>query len=401
MALLIGNWDYSSAPLNSVRKDLEGMTAALKRLGFDVVVAPNLRGSQDFGRALAEALKQQPVNVDDALFVYYSGHGVQLDGKDYLLGTGAPAAARGAEEVRPFAQSAEDLLYEMERAAAGTRVLVIDACRDSVFSQARTVGGQAPKGGFAFRKDDVPNTFVMFANGPGLPTPARSDGGLMGPFTESLTYALTNSSGDILEAYDVAAKMTRELSPSQEPVLYRSKDIERLVLKPKEQASPDVRARELLNDAGALYSRREWAQFHASVERGRLIAATPELKQRLSRESEFAALVLAAEAAQQPEGRNWSKAAENWEKAGGLFPARQWATMNAALASLYADDTERAVRVLAILSAQSDHESARQARKMLAELLKAFPELGPEATKTAAATAKISGTEFEVIKQEE
>jgi hypothetical protein len=363
-----------------------------------VVVASNLRGSQDFGRALSEALKQQPVGVDDALFVYYSGHGVQLDGRDFLLGTGAPAAARVADEVRPFAQSAEDFVYEMERALAGTRVLVIDACRNSVFSAARSVGGTAPKGGFALRQD-VPNTFVMFANGPGLPTPARSDWGLMGPFTESLTQALdSNSSGDVLELYDRAAKMTRELSPSQDPVLYHTKHIERLVLKPKEPVSPDTRARELLNDARALYARREWTRFQAAVGRGKLIASAAVLKERLSREAEFAALALAAEAAQQSDGRDWGRAAENWEKASRLFPARQWVTMNAALAALYADDIERAARVLAVLSAQSDSDQARQAQKMLAELLKAFPELGPQATKAAAATAKVSGEEFEIVK---
>jgi hypothetical protein len=398
MALLIGNWDYSSAPLYCVKKDLEGMSDALKRLGFDVVVVENLRGSQEFGRALAEALKQRSISPDDALFVYYSGHGVQLNGKDYLLGTGAPPAARGAEELRPHSQSAEDLLFEMEGAAAGTRILVIEACRDSVFSPAGSSAGPAPKGGFAFRSDDVPNTVVMFANGPGLPTPARSDSGLMGPFTESLTLALNTSSGDILEVYDIAARKTREFSPGLEPVLYRSKEIERLILRPKEQVAPDTRAKELLRDAGASYERREWSQFQASVERGRLIASAPELKQRLDREVEFVKLVRAASAAQRPERRNWSESAESWERAAGLFPARQWVTMSAMLAALYADDIERAVRALATLSAQADNEPALQARKMLAELLKAFPEFEPIAARRASATTKISGEEFEIVK---
>ena len=134
--------------------------------------------------------------------------------------------------------------------------------------------------------------------------------------------------------------------------------------------------------------------FQAAVERGRLIASAAELKERLSREVEFAALVLAAEAAQQSDGRNWARAAENWEMASGLFPARQWVTMNAALAALYADDIERAARVLAVISAESDNDQARQAQKMLAELLKVFPELGTHATKAAAATARVSGEEF-------
>jgi hypothetical protein len=400
IALLIGNWDYWNLPLNSVKSDLQHMSETLETLGFRVTVKENVRGPQQFAQALGDMLAEEKANSEDVLFVYYSGHGVQLDGKAYLLGTGVSATAQVAEDVRANAESAEGLLARMERAEPGTRILVVEACRNSVFSTPTSLGGQAPRAGFAFQQDDVPNTFVMFANKPGLPTPVRSDYGLMGPFTESLIYALQNSTGEIGDVYEMAAKKTMEISPGQEPVMHHSKSVDRVILRQEESRLLDNRAKDLLNSAEVLYRHRAWYEFGATVARGRALASAPELQQRLAREVEFARLVVTAEGLE--DGHKWADAAANWQKAGEIFPARQWVTMKTAVGWLLADDLSRAVRSLAVLTAQSDSDpAALQARQMLAELVKAFPALEADARKIAQETARISGAEFEPVKREE
>jgi len=399
IALLIGNWDYWNLPLNSVKSDLQQMSDTLESLGFRVTVTENLRGPQQFVEALDNVLTRENANSEDILFVYYSGHGVQLDGKAHLLGTGVSANVQVAEDVRASAESAEGLLAQMERAVPGTRILVVEACRNNVFSAPTGPGGQAPRSGFAFQQDDVPNTFVMFANKPGLTTPVRSDYGLMGPFTESLVYALHNSTGEILDVYETAAKKTADISPEQQPVMHHSKDVDPVVLRPQEGKLQDNRAADLLNGAAAPYRDRAWGEFRATVARGRALASAPELQQRLAREVEFAGFVVAAE--QFEDGHKWTDAAANWQKASEMFPARQWVTMKAAVAWLLADDLPRAVRPLAVLTAQSDSEPALQAKQMLAELVKAFPALEADARKIAQETAKISEAEFEPVKREE
>ena len=157
-------------PLNSVKSDLKGMSATLGSAGFAVTTKENLRNPRQFVEALDDVLKKENATPDDLLLVYYSGHGLQLDGKSHLLSTGVSSAARVAEDLRDNAQSAEDLLAQMERAIPGTRILIIEACRDNVLSAGQG-SRQAGRGGFAFQQDDVTNTFVMFANKPGLPTP--------------------------------------------------------------------------------------------------------------------------------------------------------------------------------------------------------------------------------------
>jgi hypothetical protein len=399
IALLVGNWDYWNLPLNSVKSDLGQMTETLKTLGFRVTVMENLRGPQQFVEALDDVLTREEANSEDVLFVYYSGHGVQLDGKAYLLGTGVSATSQVAEDVRTSAVSAESLLARMERATPGTRILVVEACRNDVFSAPSALGGQAPRAGFAFLQDDVPNTFVMFANKPGLATPVRSDYGLMGPFTESLIYALQNSTGEISDVYEMAAKKTAEISPEQQPVMHHSKNVDRIVLRQLAGEPQDDRAKDLLNGAAVLYRDRAWDQFRATVARGKALASDPELQQRLAKEVAFAGLVVTAEKSEV--GHTWADAAANWQKAGEMFPARQWVTMKAAVAWLLADDLPRAVRSLAVLTAQSDSEPALQAKQMLADLVKAFPALGADASKIAQDTARISEAEFEPVKREE
>ena len=106
------------------------MKEALKAAGFEVAVRENLRGPRQFVDALDETLREHQAIPDDVLLVYYSGHGLQLDGKAQFLGTGVSAIPQVAEDVRANAQSAEGLLSHMERAIPGTRILVVDACRD-------------------------------------------------------------------------------------------------------------------------------------------------------------------------------------------------------------------------------------------------------------------------------
>jgi len=399
IALLIGNSDYWNLPLNSVKQDLENMEEALKAAGFEVSVQRNLKGPRQFVEALNGMLQEKGATSDDVLIVYYSGHGLQLDGKAQLLGTGISTAPQVAEDVRANAQSAEGLLAQMERAIPETRILIMEACRDSFFSTQGAADGQAQRAGFAFQQDDVPNTFVMFANRPGLPAPARSDYSLMGPFTEALIYALRNSSGEILDVFEVAAQKTKEMSPQQEPVLHQSRLISPVVLKPRGQELQDVRAKNLLNDAEPLYRKRAWDRFLVNVVRGKVLASSQELQQRLSREVEFATLV--KEAASLEEAGTWGDAAARWQKAAGLFPAREWVAMKSAVAWLLVDDLTRAVQSLAVLAAQSESATASRAKSLLADLLKAFPALEAEATTAAQRAGKITGDEFEVIKHEE
>jgi hypothetical protein len=378
---------------------MKEMTAALKGAGFVVVTKENLRSPRHFLEALDETLKKEAATPEDVLLVYYSGHGLQLDGKSHLLSTGVSATARVAEDLRDNAQSTEDLLAEMERAIPGTRILIVEACRDNVLGGGQGAA-QVNRGGFAFQQDDVPNTFVMFANKPGATTPARADYGLMGPFTDSFVLALQTSGGDLLDVFSTAKQKTEEISPGQEPVLYHSKTFTSVVLRPQTGEMQDKRARELLNSAEPLYRARAWDQFTAAVTRGKALAAGEALRRRLEQESEFARHVVEAERAEETQA--WAEAAERWRKAADIFAAREWVVMKAAVASLLADDLTRGVQSLAVIGARPSSPLAAQAKQMLADLTREFPALEAVASKAASEAPPIgAAAEFETLQDKE
>ena len=80
-ALVIGNGAYSSGPLNPVN-DAADMAAMLKKLGFTVTLKQNAK-QQEMDEAI-EAFGNSLRRGGVGLF-YYAGHGVQVNGTNYLL----------------------------------------------------------------------------------------------------------------------------------------------------------------------------------------------------------------------------------------------------------------------------------------------------------------------------
>src|SRR5687768_11320940 len=87
VALVIGNSQYANAgELRNPVNDAGDIAAALKKLGFDVIVGTNL-GQQQFGRII-EQFARKLDDADTALF-FYAGHGLQINEKNYLVSVDA------------------------------------------------------------------------------------------------------------------------------------------------------------------------------------------------------------------------------------------------------------------------------------------------------------------------
>src|SRR5690349_16160268 len=91
-ALVIGVDDYRNvAKLQKAVGDAQAMKASLEKLGFevDLLANPDLSGFNSGISAFAQKLKP-----GDVALVHYSGHGVALDGENYLLPIDAPRPDR-------------------------------------------------------------------------------------------------------------------------------------------------------------------------------------------------------------------------------------------------------------------------------------------------------------------
>ena len=127
VALVIGNGFYGYQPqLFNPQHDAEDVAKALGDLNFDVVLGLDLTRA-----GMNEKLDEFSRKADgaDIAFVYYSGHGMQFGGFNYLLPT--DASLDSAADVNPFRLVRIDHVMETLGAVNGPKIVVLDACRDN------------------------------------------------------------------------------------------------------------------------------------------------------------------------------------------------------------------------------------------------------------------------------
>ena len=182
VALVIGNAKYKFSPLNNPVNDATDMAASLRSVGFDVIVVKDatLKQMRAATRQFADKLE-----VSDVGLVYYSGHGIEVKGKNYLIPVNADI--RREYEVVDQAFDASNLLRMMESLQSGTKkrvnILIVDACRNNDLPKS----WRSTNSGLA-RMDAPAGSFISFATAPGQ---VASDGqGRNSPYTKHLLQAL-------------------------------------------------------------------------------------------------------------------------------------------------------------------------------------------------------------------
>jgi len=193
-ALVIGNATYEDDPLQNPINDATDVATALEDLGFEVTLLTDSdwRSMDIAVEEFSRQLQQGGVGV-----FYYAGHGVQVDGENYLIPIDAELA-RERDVIRE-ALSLSYVIDLMEQAESEVNVLIIDACRDNPFyRQWRSVRGAAPNRGLAL---SVPpqGTIISFATEPGG---FASDGqGRNSPYTANLLKHIRSEGEDIARMF--------------------------------------------------------------------------------------------------------------------------------------------------------------------------------------------------------
>jgi putative tryptophan/tyrosine transport system substrate-binding protein len=164
-ALVIGNAAYSESPSRNPINDATDLAALLQRLGFTVT----LRRDAD-RRTMERAIEDFTSGVPPGsvgLF-YFSGHGAQIDGLNYLIPTGE--RFREVSDVKYRAVAVDWVLARMDDAKLAVKLLILDACRDNPFGRSWT---RSLSRGLA-QMDTVEGSVIAYATGPGK---TASDGG--------------------------------------------------------------------------------------------------------------------------------------------------------------------------------------------------------------------------------
>jgi uncharacterized caspase-like protein len=244
VALVVGNSAYRNvAPLTNPVNDSAKIAATLKDAGFDVVdsrrdlpAAETRRALRDFADRARDA---------DIAVVYYAGHGIEVDGGNYLI----PVDARLERDTDIYDEglSLDRILIAIEPAKK-LRLVILDACRDNPFARTmkRTVASRAIGQGLAKVEPTSPNVLIAYSAKAGS-TAADGDG-QNSPFTAALSHHLTKPGLDVRRAFGfVRDEVLKTTNNRQEPFVYGSLGGEDVPLVPARPAAAAAPATPALN----------------------------------------------------------------------------------------------------------------------------------------------------------
>ncbi|WP_246583313.1 caspase family protein [Bradyrhizobium iriomotense] len=419
VALVIGNSAYKSVPkLANPANDAGLIGGMLRKAGFDTVdvrqdlSAPEMRKAlREFGARTRDA---------DVAVIYYAGHGLEVDGTNYLIPT--DAALETDTDVYDEALPIDRVLVSIEPAKQ-LRLVILDACRDNPFSKTmkRTVASRAIGRGLAKVEPTSPNTMIAFAAKAGS---TASDGDSRNsPFAVALSEHLPKPGLDLRKAFGfVRDDVLRSTANKQEPFVYGSLGGDDVPLVPARpvatgpQANPQSELRRDYELALQLATRDGWEAFlaqypdgfYANLAKGQLnkIAAeetrsAAEQKAKAAEQEKARLIAERAQKAEQEKAAAAAKAAEDAriaaekqkqiEQAKAEAAERERKAAEAAAAKALAEK-QAAEKAKAELAAKQAAERAEQAAKPAAD--RQLPEvenqkvaaLSPAPTSTLSAT---------------
>ena len=206
VALVIGNASYSSVPqLINPTNDAREVTRALQETGFEVIRLENadLRQMQDAVRSFGNKLGKNDVGL-----FYFSGHGVQVKGKNYLIPV--RENIKKSFEVPSSAIDADLILATMENAKNNLNIMILDACRSPFPGEARSLSR-----GLA-TLDAAKGTLIAYATAPGKE--ALDGQGSNSPYTKHLVRALQQKGLPIEQVFkQVRIAVVEETKGNQVP----------------------------------------------------------------------------------------------------------------------------------------------------------------------------------------
>jgi len=184
LALVIGQSAYRSVPaLPNPVNDARAVTQMLTDSGFEVSTASDLSQSQMREKVSEFAGKVAAKGADTIALVFYAGHGLQIDGENFLVPIDIDVKREADIPIQ--AVRLNDILNTLTSVPSRMRILMLDACRNNPFPDISKTAG----GGLALvdAKVGSPGTFLSFSTSPGA---VAEDGtGANSPYTTALLAA--------------------------------------------------------------------------------------------------------------------------------------------------------------------------------------------------------------------
>jgi hypothetical protein len=206
IALVVGNANYKIRPLKNPRNDADDVSRSLKTTGFEVIdlrdaTLPQMRTAvRQFGDRLVN---------NDVRLVYYSGHGVEVKGRNYFIPVNADIQRE--DEIADQGLDVSLILEKMSTAGKGVNILIVDACRDDPFGRSFRSSSR----GLA-QMDAPRGTIIAYATSPGK---VASDGDPRernSPYTKHLVKAMQSPNKPIEQVFKEVRRAVQDETKNQQ-----------------------------------------------------------------------------------------------------------------------------------------------------------------------------------------
>lgn len=175
-ALAVGISSYPGAPLKNPANDAKDVTLALDQLGFTVIELIDAT-NEELDRAITSF--RDSLNSNDVGLFYFAGHGMQIDGENYLVTIDTHFTDETTAKYSSFPLNR--IIETMDKCSNNTNIIILDACRNNPFVRSWDRGEDqrglasvyAPRG-----------TLIAYATSPGQT--AKDGKGKNGSYTEAL-----------------------------------------------------------------------------------------------------------------------------------------------------------------------------------------------------------------------
>jgi hypothetical protein len=206
IALVVGNANYRVRPLMNSRNDADDVSRALKGSGFEVIDVRDGSLSQ-----MRTAVRQfgDKLLTNDVGLVYYSGHGIEVKGRNYFIPVNADIQRE--DEIADQGLDVALILEKMNTAQRSVNIMIVDACRDDPFgrsfrSSSRGLATmEAPRG-----------TIIAYATSPGK---VASDGDPRernSPYTKHLLRAMQAPNKPIEQVFKEVRRAVQDETKNQQ-----------------------------------------------------------------------------------------------------------------------------------------------------------------------------------------
>lgn len=209
LALVIGNANYDKDDaLKNPVNDALLMKETLEKLNFEVILDTNIRTRNDLLNIInlfGEKRKNYSVG-----FVYYAGHGVQIDGDNYILATKENYASK--INVKDNGVNVDRFLEYFELAKNEINILILDACRNNPFEKNWTTSSRSLEDGIGLAPLSSSGNIIAFSTSAGTTSSDGNENEKNSLYCLSLVKNMMTTDLDLDQIFRNVRKEVREIS---------------------------------------------------------------------------------------------------------------------------------------------------------------------------------------------